>query len=118
MRSLIVALMFSVLCFGAPVQEPEEAPSGDSDRGRSLFNDRGCYQCHNYDASGSVAGAQLTPDPIPFGAFSRYVREPSGQMPPYTRNVLSEGELADIYAYLLSIPGPPPLDSIPVLNED
>ena len=107
MRSLIVALMFSVLCFGAPVQEPEEAPSGDSDRGRSLFNDRGCYQ-----------GAQLTPDPIPFGAFSRYVREPSGQMPPYTRNVLSEGELADIYAYLLSIPGPPPLDSIPVLNED
>jgi mono/diheme cytochrome c family protein len=37
-------------------------------------------------------------------------------MPPYTKKVVSDRELADIYAYLQSIPQPPAAKSIPILN--
>ena len=63
-------------------------------------------------------GSRLAPDPIPFSAFARYVRAPAGQMPPYTGKVLSDTELADIHAFLESIPQPPAVDSIPALRDD
>ena len=65
-----------------------------------------------------AAEGRLAPNPIQFDVFSLYVRRPTGQMPPYTRTVLSDGELADIYAFLVSIPNPPPVESLPALNED
>jgi cytochrome c1 len=37
-------------------------------------------------------------------------------MPPYTKKVASDQELGDIYAYLQSIPEPPPVKSIPLLS--
>ena len=37
-------------------------------------------------------------------------------MPPYRANVLSDDEVADIYAYLQSIPKSPPPDSIAALK--
>jgi mono/diheme cytochrome c family protein len=45
------------------------------------------------------------------------VRQPTGEMPPYTKKVVTDQELADIYAYLQSIPQPPPAKSIPILNK-
>ena len=59
--------------------------------------------------------ARLAPRPIAFAAFSRYVRTPTGQMPPYTVKVVSDQELADIYAFLLTIPAPPAANTIPIL---
>ena len=38
------------------------------------------------------------------------------RMPPYSGKILSDGDLADIYAYLQSIPKPPDATSIPLLN--
>jgi mono/diheme cytochrome c family protein len=38
-------------------------------------------------------------------------------MPPYTEKVLSNDDLADIYAYLQSIPKPADYKSIPLLNQ-
>jgi len=37
-------------------------------------------------------------------------------MPPYTVKVVSDKELADIYAFLQSISQPPAVKSIPLLN--
>jgi mono/diheme cytochrome c family protein len=45
-----------------------------------------------------------------------YLRNPTGQMPPYTERVVTDEELADIYAFLLEIGQPPPLESITILN--
>ncbi|HEX4274647.1 MAG TPA: cytochrome c [Bryobacteraceae bacterium] len=83
--------------------------------GKKLFDSYGCYQCHDHDGHGG-AGARLAPNPLPFAAFSKYVRQPTGEMPPYTKKVVSDRELADIYAYLQSIPQPPAAKSIPILN--
>jgi cytochrome c553 len=45
------------------------------------------------------------------------VRHPSGAMPPYTSKVASDADLNDIRAYLESMPAPPPLKSVPILNQ-
>ena len=93
------------------------APTGNAEQGKKLFVSYGCYQCHGYEAQGSSAtGPRLGPRPLPFASFARYVREPSGQMPPYTIRVASETDLADIYAFVQSRPAPPPLQSIPLLK--
>jgi len=36
-------------------------------------------------------------------------------MPPYTGKVVSDQEMADIYAFLLTIPAPPAANTIPIL---
>ena len=85
-----------------------QAPAGNATNGRKLFATIGCYQCHGYEAQGSTAtGPRLAPRPLPFPALSRYVRRPTGQMPPYTTKVLSDAELADIYAFLQAAPAAP-----------
>jgi ubiquinol-cytochrome c reductase cytochrome c subunit len=60
----------------------------------------------------------LAPRPLAFAAFSKYVRQPSGEMPPYTVKVVTDAQLADIYAFLRTVPQPPPVDSIPLLKEN
>ena len=50
-------------------------------------------------------------------ALIKYVRHPSGAMPPYTAKVASDQDLADIRAFLATMPDPPPLKSIPILNQ-
>ena len=41
---------------------------------------------------------------MPYEAFAGLVRHPPNIMPPYTTVVLSDQQLTDIYAYLLTIP--------------
>jgi ubiquinol-cytochrome c reductase cytochrome c subunit len=85
-----------------------QAPNGNAANGRKLFATIGCYQCHGYEGQGSTAtGPRLAPRPLPFPALSRYVRRPTGQMPPYTAKVVSDAELADIYAFLQAAPAAP-----------
>lgn len=106
MRLAILLMMASLLAAQTP----------SAQNGKKIFDAYGCYQCHGHDAHGGV-GARLAPNPIPFATFSKYVRQPTGEMPPYTKKVVSDQELADIYAYLQSIPQPPPAKSIPILNQ-
>ena len=99
----------------APAQGAQAAaPKGDVENGKKLYSSYGCYQCHGYAAQGG-AGARLAPRPIAFATFSRYVRRPTGQMPPYTAKVVSDQELADIYAFLVTMPAPPAANTIPIL---
>ena len=61
-------------------------------------------------------GPRLAPPKISVEAVRLYVRHPSGGMPPYTVRVLSDTEIDDIYAFLKTIPAPPPVKDIPLLN--
>jgi mono/diheme cytochrome c family protein len=92
------------------------APSGNAQNGKKLFLSDGCYECHGRQAQGGAAGPRLGPDPLPLAAILKYVRQPSGQMPPYTGKVISDVELADVYAFLQSLPQPPKPDSVPALK--
>ena len=105
--AILTMLMVSVLS----AQTPPPAPAGNAMNGAKIFVSYGCYQCHGYAGQGG-AGARLAPKPIAFAAFTKYVRKPTQQMPPYTAKVVSDQELADIYAFLLTIPAPPDANSI------
>lgn len=94
-----------------------ETPAGDVANGKKIYASYGCYQCHGYLGQGSSrSGPRIAPDPIPFELFRYIVREPPEQMPPYTEKVVSDQEIADIYAYLKSIPPPPDVESLPQLQ--
>lgn len=122
--ALVVASALSaphVIAQSPPAQTaapaPAAAPAGDAEQGRKLFVSYGCYQCHGYEAQGADTGPRLGPRPVPFASFSRYVRRPTGQMPPYTTTVATDASLADIYAFLQARPAPRPVGSIPLLND-
>jgi mono/diheme cytochrome c family protein len=92
------------------------APAGNAGNGKALFAKAGCYECHDYQGQGGAGtGPRLAPNPIAFPAFMTQCRQPVNEMPPYTSKVLSDGELADIYAYLQSIPPPPAASSVRLL---
>ena len=100
----------------AKTQNPTTA---DAAAGRRDFQKSGCYECHGLEGQGSiVTGPRLAPDPIPLDSLIAYIRQPSGQMPPYTDKALPDRDVAAIYAFLRSIQPPPPVATIPILADD
>jgi mono/diheme cytochrome c family protein len=116
------AIVLLVVCVPVGAQAPvknatAEAGTGNVENGKKLYTSSGCYECHGREGQGSkFSGPRLGPPPISLGGFTDYIRQPKGQMPPYTSKVLSDAELADMYAFLKSIPKPPSAKTIPLLN--
>jgi cytochrome c553 len=73
-----------------------------------------CYACHGYDGHGG-AGARLVPMRMSLAGFTAYVHNPR-QMPPYTAKVLSDAQLADLFAHIKSLPESPAAKNIPLLT--
>jgi mono/diheme cytochrome c family protein len=118
MRVFILAAGIAVLNSVAAGQAPsaQAVPPGNAEAGKKLYVSYGCYQCHGHEAQGSSAtGPRLGPKPIAFTAFSRYVRNPTGQMPPYTTKVVSDAAMADIYAFVQARQAP--AQGVPLLRE-
>jgi ubiquinol-cytochrome c reductase cytochrome c subunit len=95
------------------------APPGDLARGKADFMSFGCYECHGTVGQGNYGtGARIAPNPPPWSVVSSYVRRPSGDMPSFSVKILPDATLADIYAYLRSIPAGKPGSAIPLLNSN
>jgi ubiquinol-cytochrome c reductase cytochrome c subunit len=94
-------------------------PPGNAESGKKIFTKDGCYECHGREGQGAAQGAgpRIGPPQLSFEAFTKYVHQPTGQMPPYTSKVISDQELTDIYAYLQSRPKATPSKDIPLLNQ-
>lgn len=101
LASAVAAL--GVLGASAPVKDDPQIA-----RGRALFATVGCYECHGYAGQGGAAGPQIAAIALPYAAFSAYVRHPAREMPPFTAKALGDADLAAIYAYVRSLPTPPP----------
>ena len=97
--------------------QQQQAPQGSADNGKKLYESFGCYQCHNRMAQGGNAtGPRLAPNPLPYQAFIHQVRQPRYEMPPYEAAIVTDQQVADIYAFLQTIPKPPDPKTIPLLN--
>jgi mono/diheme cytochrome c family protein len=92
------------------------AAAGNAENGKRIYTAYGCYACHGYMAQGAGTGPRLGPRPIALANMIKELRHPS-EMPPYTEKVISDAEIADIHAFLQSLPEPPKLDSIPLLSK-
>lgn len=110
MRTLFLAALAAISCALCAAQG-----SGSAENGKLVFIKNGCARCHGTQGQGG-AGARLAPNPLALPALIKYVRNPSGGMPPYT-NQVTDAELADIRAYLATVPPPPPVKDIPLLND-
>src|SRR5262245_54391842 len=89
-----------------------------SEKGKQLFIKHGCWQCHGtLGQGGGVAGPALIPNVMPLEAMSNFIRNSKRAMPPYREAVLSNADLAEIHAYLTSIPKSPDPKSLPLLNQ-
>jgi len=91
-------------------------PEGNAGNGRRLFAAYYCSACHGTEGQGGTAGARIAPRPIAFAAFQKYLRQPTGQMAPYTVKVLPDKDLADIYAFLRAVLPGPGASAIPLLQ--
>jgi mono/diheme cytochrome c family protein len=108
--------MKATLLFLAALAVPAFA-ADDANHGKELFMKLGCWQCHGTQGQGGAyTGPRLTPPPA-LAVMKAYVRHPSGDMPPYTEKVLDDNGLADIRAYLVSIPKPPDSKGLPGLGK-
>jgi len=91
--------------------------AGNADEGKKLFLRDGCWECHGYAGQGSRDGARIAATVLTEQAFIRYVRKPTGAMPAFVEKILPDPQLADIYAYVKSLPGPKPAKDVPLLNQ-
>jgi mono/diheme cytochrome c family protein len=97
----------------------QDAPSGDAANGKRIYLTVGCFTCHGRSGQG---GAFNGPAPIlartalPFDAFKYLVRDPSNDMPAFSDAVLSDNDIADVYAFLEALPGPRSPKDISILN--
>lgn len=89
----------------APLPAIDALPS-DAGRGREIYLRNSCQACHGTVGQGGGPGPILAATEMPYEAFVMQMREPSATMPAYDAKLLSDQDLADIHAYLKSLPGP------------
>jgi mono/diheme cytochrome c family protein len=114
-------LNFAVALILVAVIAGAQTPVGDGSRGKELYDKKYlCSACHGFSGQNGV-GARLVPMKMTQAAFMAYVRHPHDTptgMPPYTAKVMPDQELADIYAYIKSLPDSAnKAKDIPILND-
>src|SRR5262245_42747832 len=86
----------------------QDAPPGDAVNGRRVYLAVGCMYCHGRAGQG---GAMNYPAPplarteLPLEGFKGVLRESLRDMPAYPEAVLADNEIADIHAFLQTLPG-------------
>lgn len=99
---------------------PGNAQAASPENGRKAFVAHGCWQCHGFEGQGSAItsnGKVLSNTELPLESFEAFVRSTNRAMPPYREAILSSADLADIYAYLHTVPPPKDPNSIPLLKQ-
>ncbi len=98
----------------------QDTPPGDAVAGKRLYLAVGCFLCHGRSGQG---GAMNGPAPIlaktamPFDGFKGQLRQPANDMPAYTNKVMSDKQIADLYAFVQSLPGPLPVKDMKIFND-
>ncbi len=118
-RTGILALAVgAVLTWPAVGSAQDAAPAGDAHRGMQLFEQHGCYTCHGYSGQGGAGtGPRLSNPVLPYEAVHEQLRHPRDAMPPYQETVVPDQDVADIYAYLKSVPEPQKAADIPLIEK-
>ncbi len=119
-RIVSMTLAAGIACAAAlTAAQAQDAPKGDAANGKRVYLADGCFTCHGRSGQG---GAYNSPTPIlahtalPFDAFRGQIRNPINDMPAFSGAVLSDKDIADIYAFVQTLPGPSSPKNFPILN--
>ena len=118
----VIGLAALAVAAPAPLARPGAAVAApvaqDAAHGQALYTAYGCYQCHGFAGQGAAGtGPRIAPNAIAYNRFEQQIYEPRDLMPRYPREYVSEQDVADIYAYLQTIPPAPDPAQIPLLNQ-
>jgi mono/diheme cytochrome c family protein len=109
-RFAFTALAMAVLSATALAVAPAQVSlQGDTANGKQIYLRDACFTCHGRSGQGGVYRGPapiLARTALPFDGFRELLRDPPGDMPAYSEAVLSDKDIADIYAFLESLPGP------------
>jgi mono/diheme cytochrome c family protein len=115
--TVLVAITIAiVLARAGTFAAGQTPPSGNAANGKQLFEKQNCYYCHGTAGQGGRDGARIAATALTVAQFTRYVRRPAGAMPAYTAKLLTDEQLADVYAYLKTLPAAQPPAQIPILD--
>jgi ubiquinol-cytochrome c reductase cytochrome c subunit len=91
---------------------------GNANAGKEIWNKYTCYGCHGFSGQNGP-GLRLVPMRMTVDGFTKLVRGPGQptRMPPYSEKVLSDAQLADVWAYLKSLPDAPAAKDIKLLQD-
>jgi mono/diheme cytochrome c family protein len=116
--AVLAAAAFAAV--GMAAASAQDAAIGDAAKGKRLYLDDGCYQCHGRAGQGGAMNYQtpaLAQLELPLESFVAFLREAPNDMPAYSAGVLSDKDAADIHAFLRSLPGRKPTKDFPLLNQ-
>jgi len=92
-----------------PIEETKEGEESgmmaDAGHGRQLFSSLGCIACHGPQGEGRI-GPTIAQTDLPLSRVVRQVRAPYQNMPRFGPGQVSEAGIADIYAFLHTLPTP------------
>jgi mono/diheme cytochrome c family protein len=115
----VSAVIVAALAGFAGAARAQDAPPGDPVEGKRLYLAVGCFTCHGRSGQG---GAMNGPAPIlaktqmPFEGFKGQLRSPVNEMPAYSEKVMTDKQIADIYAFVESLPGPRPTKDMKIFD--
>ena len=121
MRAALLAGALLCALAGLAHGQASKSARPSAANGKTVFMRVGCYTCHGTVGQGG-AGARLAPSTIPLAAMEVWVRggtpgwSIARGMPAFPTAVISDGELADVQAYLSSLPPPPRPDDVALLR--
>ena len=113
----VVAALYGGAIAGAA--RAQDVPAGDAASGKRLYLAT-CFTCHGRSGQG---GAMNGPAPtlaktaMPFDGFKAQLRQPVNEMPAYSEAVMSDQQIADVYAFLQMLPGPLPTKDMAVFKD-
>jgi mono/diheme cytochrome c family protein len=124
MRKIVLAMGVALTAaafggFGSAVRA-QDAPPDDAVEGKRVYLAVGCFLCHGRSGQG---GALNGPAPIlaktamPFDGFKGQLRQPANEMPAYSEKVMTDKQIADIYAFVESLPGPRPTKDMKIFSD-
>jgi|SRR4051794_22277053 len=123
-RLLLAGLATASVLVGSQICGPfsahaQGAPKGDAANGQKVYLATGCFECHGRAGQGGAYNQfapTLAKTQLPYEGFKQQLRDPVSDMPAYSEVVMSEQQVADIFAFLQSLSGRQDVKNFPLLN--
>jgi mono/diheme cytochrome c family protein len=118
LKRVVIALALLASCGVAFAQNAP--PAGDVENGKKVYLAVGCFTCHGRSGQGgnfNYPAPVLAKTSLSAEMLTRIVRTGPNDMPAYPAAVLPDKEVADIRAFLRSLPGRKAVEEIPLLKQ-
>lgn len=98
----------------------QQAPKGDAANGQRVYMMAGCFTCHGRVGQGGNFNFPTPPlanTAWPVEALTAFLRVGLNDMPAFSKEVLTDQQVADLHAFLKSLPGSTSPAEFKLLNQ-